>query len=435
MRAPIALVLLSLAACGGDDPPPRVDPPRAPAENDPDFDVDAPAWYLVGNDLTPGGDTYQATITAPAGTGFVDAWIAGRPGVRLAADGDRFTLSADIADLEAGSHEVLFAADGADVAFARVDLHRSHPFYVLATTDWDFSDPGQAALDFHDRMHEEHPDVLITHFIGPYTFTDPEVTDTREAELVAWAARMRDDHDDEIGLHIHPYCHFVEHAGLTCNTEESTVYADDTTGYTIGLWAYGDTDFRTLLEAADQLFMDRGLGKPVTFRAGGWTATIDTLRALAATGYVADTSANNWARMEEWIPNPPFITGILYSWNMENWATIGDTSQPYYPNETDVLSGEDPTLSILEVPDNAIMVDYVSVEEMTDIFEQNWDGTPLLAPRTYMMGWHPSSSFSTEEQNRVDGLFDLADRFLASEGAGPVVYTRLRDMPTVFTRD
>lgn len=419
------LVIGTLSACGEDAPPP--DPS--------DFEVEAREWYLVGNDLTPGGDTFQATITGPSSVGFIEAWIDDRPAVRVDGESGLFMVSADIGDLEPGSYQVRFTAEGLEDPFATVELHRSHPYYVLATTDWDFADPSDPTLDFHDEMHAEHTDVRITHFIGPYTFTDPAVTDVREAELVAWAARMRDDYDDEIGLHIHPYCHFVEYAGLTCNTDESTVSASDPTGYSVGLWAYGDTDFRSLLETADELFMDRGLGKPVTFRAGGWTATIETMRALAATGYIADTSANNWMRMEEWIPNPPFITGILYSWNMENWAPIDDTSQPYYPNQDDVLSSEAPTLPILEVPDNAIMVDYVSIAEMTDIFEQNWDGTPLAAPTTYMMGWHPSDRFSVEEQMRVDGLFDLADQYLASEGDGPVVYALLRDMPIAFPRE
>ena len=62
---------------------------------------------------------------------------------------------------------------------------------------------------------------------------------------------------------------------------------------------------------------------------------------------------------------------------MAAWAPIGDTSQPYYPNMNDALSPTAPTLSLLEVPDNGIMVDYVSVEEMQDIFAANWDGTPL----------------------------------------------------------
>jgi hypothetical protein len=207
--------------------------------------------------------------------------------------------------------------------------------------------------------------------------------------------------------------------------------ATDTTGYTVGLWAYGEADFGTLLTAADQLFVDAGLGKPVTFRAGGWTATIETLRALADDGFVADTSALNWARMEEW--DSPF-GGTLYSWNMEHWAPIGDTSQPYYPSEGDILSSDYTALSILEVPDNAIMADYVSVGEMTDIFDENWDGTPLAAPTTFMMGFHPSENLGGENMARVDGLLDLTDQHLASNGEGPVVYEVLKNMPAVFSR-
>jgi hypothetical protein len=433
MRAAIALLFGFglLPGCGAGDSGPSVDPPAAPAENDPRFEITGVlGWYLVGNDLTPGGDALEAEIHAPDGTGAVDAWIDGAAGVRLDAHDGVFTLAGDIAALLPGEHEVLFAADGADTAFARLVFQRSHPLYVFVSTDWDYSEPSDRALDFQVRMHFEHPEMRVTNFVGPYTFTDDvAVPDSREQEIVDWLVSERDEHDGEIALHIHPYCNFVEYAGVTCNTDESTVHDTDTSGYTIGLWAYGETDFGTLLAAADQLFMDHGLGKPVTFRAGGWTATIETLRALADHGYVADTSALNWARLDEWIGD-----GTLYSWNMEHWGPIGDTSQPYYPNDGDILSGGDPTLSILEVPDNAIMADYVSVEEMTDILDQNWDGTALDEPTTYMMGYHPSGNLPSDTAARVDGLLDVTDEHLASAGEGPVVYEVLKNMPAVFSR-
>ena len=85
------------------------------------------------------------------------------------------------------------------------------------------------------------------------------------------------------------------------------------------------------------------------------------LSALAANGYVADTSANNWARMEEWDGQQ---NGVLYEWNSAHWSSINETSQPYYPNVDDILSDAPPTLPILEVPDNGILVDYVTGEEM-----------------------------------------------------------------------
>jgi hypothetical protein len=428
-----AIATVALVACGscGSTPGPRVEPPAPPAgANDAAYEVLMPQWRLIGDAVTPGQDALDITVIPPEGVDYVDVWVAGRPGIRLDGEGE-LTASIPIGDLAVGTYDVLLAADGSTTAFAKLPLYRSHPYYVTLTTDWDFSEPSQQALDRQDRMHETFPSLKITHFIGPYSFTDPEVTEARRAELAAWAIRMRDTYGDEIGLHIHPYCNFVEDAGVTCITDQSTVYANDPTGYTIKVSAYGETDFATLLAHADQLFMARGMGKPTTFRAGGWTASIETLRALEATGYVADTSANNWMRMEEWIGQG---NGELYRWNMASWSSIGDTSQPYYPNHDDILATTDPRLTLLEVPDNSIMVDYVTVDEMKSIFAANWDGTPLAAPKAFMMGFHPGPQFQNTYHLRVNGILDHCEQHLAAIGAGPVVYTTLNQLPAVFER-
>lgn len=425
------LAAVALAACGNGIGPPRVAPPAAPAANDPAYTVGGVTrWNLIGNALTEGHDALAVEITAPEGTEVVDAWVAGGPGQRLTRSGNRFTGTLAIGELGPGEHELLLAADGEATAFARATFVRSHPFYFLMTTDWDFPEPGAAALEAHDDLREAHPRILYTHFVGPYTFTDPEMTEARRGELVSWLQARR-ELGDEIGLHIHPWCNFVTVAGLPCITDQSTVYANDPTGYTVKLEAYGQAGFEKLLDAADDIFDERGLGKPITFRAGGWTASLDTLKALAAKGFVADTSANNWMRMEEWMR--PQLTE-LYRWNMENWSQINDTSQPYYPNVNDKQSGAAPHVPILEVPDNAIMVDYVTVDEMIEIFEANWDGTPLMQPKTYMMGFHPSPSWSTEEYRRLDGILDHADRFQAADRNGPVVYELLKNLPAVWPR-
>jgi hypothetical protein len=250
--------------------------------------------------------------------------------------------------------------------------------------------------------------------------------------MVEWVTAMRDQHGDEIGLHIHPYCSFVEHAGLDCLHEPSTVYAEgDPTGYTVMCAAYSEDEFTTLLLAADALFEEHGLGKPTSFRAGGWTADLGTLRALERAGYIADTSANNWARMEEW---EGVQNGVLYEWNKTNWATIGDTSQPYYPSHDDLLSDTEPTLSILQVPDNGSLVDYVSGAEMIEIFEANWDGGPLAAPVAYSIGYHPTN-FNHQYKRRMDEALNHVGDFLASRDRGPVVYATLSEMPLVWKRN
>lgn len=428
--APLAASAL-LAACGGESAGPG-DKPAAPAANDPDYRIDrVRSWLLIGNAVTPGNDEIEMQVFAPAGVETVDVWLDDQPGVRLAqSDEGDFRQVLDAGDLAAGQHELVFAADGADTGFARLVVQRSHPLYLVVTNDWDDPDNPDPTLEEQDKLRGFHPELRMTHFVGPYVYTAPTTSEDRRQLLTDWVLDQRDRYGDEIGLHIHPYCSFIDTTGVACRTEPSTVYsAGDETGYTVQCSAYSDEEFTQILMAADSLFEERGLGKPTSFRAGGWTAELGTLRALAAAGYLADGSANNWARLEEWQGQ-----GTLYSWNMEHWASIGDTSQPYYPSEEDILAAAEPSIPVLEVPDNGILVDYVSAEEMIEIFDANWDGRSALAqPVVYSIGYHPPN-FVSEYRVRISQALDHAEQFLASHDAGPVVYATMSELAQVWQR-
>ncbi|MGE0549786.1 MAG: hypothetical protein AB7O24_20980 [Kofleriaceae bacterium] len=434
MRAPVILIgLLSVGlsnvGCSDELPPPHKDKPSAPASNDPAYTVAGiHDWYLVSTQATTADELMTIRVAGPSGTEYVDAYIADLPPVRLASQPNgELGKQIDIAAVPPGTHDVLLSANGSTAAFAKISFKRSAPYYVLVTTDWDFSDPGDQANTYQDFLHQNHPELVMTHFIGPYTFTDPAVTPQRQAELVAWALKQKEMHGDEIGLHIHPYCNFVTAAGLPCVTDQSTVYTMDVTGYTIKLGAYNRQEFGVLLDYAKTLFAQHGLPTPRTFRAGGWTATLDTLGALQDKGFIADTSALNWARIEEWEGDE------MYRWNKEQWASIGDTSQPYRPNVDQILATDAPTLELLEVPDNGVMIDYVTLPEMNGLFDANWTGEPLSAPITLMMGFHPATpGFSESEFSRVNGFLSYADEHLASRDLGPVVYITLEDVVAVF---
>ena len=429
MRTLAVAIGACLLACSGDYPAPNPERPTPPAANDPAYTSRGlESWYLLPDGAQPGENQLTFIITAPSGTDYVDAYIPGLPPQRMGEQSDGFALDISIADVPAGTHDILFSANGRDIAFAKATIHRSAAYYVLVSTDYDFSDPGNPSLGYMDRLHTDHPSMVMTHFWAPYTYTDSQVTDTRRDQLDTWLKKQRDTYGDEIGLHIHPYCHFVEQAGETCITDQSTVYTSDATGYTIKLSAYTRQSMGALLQHAAVLFEQRGLGAPKTFRAGGWTANIDTLLALADNGFVADTSALNWIHIkEEWEGKE------LYTWNMSNWGPINDTSQPYYPSMTNPLVSEPgANMSMLEVPDNGVMIDYVSVAQMNAIFDANWDGTPLSAPRTLMMGFHPAPSFSESEYRRVDDFLKYADMHLANRDLGPVVYITLVDVAQAF---
>lgn len=418
--------------CDGH-PPPRITPPTAPTVNDPSFTIQgARTWYLIPNELTAGDDPLQLQVEAPEGTAFVDAWIDDRAGVRLRRKAQQHSLAAQLEALTPGEHQLLLAADGSETAFARLELIRSHPLYVVVTNDWDDPDNPDATLERQERLHADHPELRLTHFVGPYTFTDPSVSESRASHLVSWLKRMRDDHGDEIGLHIHPYCSFVQTTSVPCRSKPSfSTASGDPTGYTVMLSSYSESETSTLLQASNSLFVARGLGRPTSFRAGGWTAEIHTLRALAKQGFVADGSGCNWARLEEW---KGYATSTLYDWNKQNWSTIGDTSQPYYPDDGDILkpaSPGQPHVPLLEVPDNGLLVDYVTAQEMVEVFEANWPGGALAQPRVYSIGYHPPN-FSEIYLQRMDGALDHVDHFLHSNDAGPVVYATMSEMGRVW---
>ena len=426
MRTWMAIALL--AACTSDPKAPNPDRPSKPDQNDPAYTIQgAKSWYLIGDGLTPNEDTMTVMVTAPAGTSYIDAYVGDHAPVRMHSDHGAFTMQESIADI-VGDTDVVFSANGSTTGFADLPFHRSAAYYVLVTTDYDFSDPGDPTIQWIDMVHSTHPQLKITHFWAPYTYTDPMVTPDRQAALTAWILKEQSMYKDEIGLHIHPYCNFVEDAGITCITNASDVNADgnDLSGYTIRLEAYQRDPMATLLQHAIDIFAAKGLGHPQTFRAGGWTADLNTFLALNDKGFIADTSALNWARIEEWQGHN------IYDWTMAHWNPINDTSQPYMPTDTDVLGAAGTPLNMLEVPDNGAMIDYTTTYEIEGIFDANWDGKALPKPKTMMMGFHPSTNLAGYEEKRLTDFFSYAEAHLASSDQGPVVYATLSDMTKVF---
>jgi hypothetical protein len=80
------------------------------------------------------------------------------------------------------------------------------------------------------------------------------------------------------------------------------------------------------------------------------------------------------------------------------------------------------------------MVDYWTVDEMKGIFDANWSGQALTVPTQVSTGFHPAPKeyYSKAEYQRLDDFFGYADQFLASSGAGPVIYLRMADAREIW---
>ena len=387
-------------------------------------------WYLIGNAITPGNDSLNVRIDVFGKVESIAVVIDEGPGQPLTKTVTGFNGIIAISQLPPGKHFLSLTANGSQSPFAKLPFRRSHPLYVLMTTDWDSSDSVDSILHLHEKLHTEHPGLKFTHFLGPYTFTDPDVSKVRQAYLADWLIRLRSTYQDEIGLHIHPFCNFVNTvSGVPCRFKPSDSYdKGDTTGYTVLSSAYSESEYLKLLKAADKLFIAHGLGKPTAFRTGSWAANAGTLKALAEDGFVADSSANNWARIEE---SQHDGNGLLYTWNRQHWKPISDISQPYYPSVQNPATAGNPAIPILEIPDNGSLVDYVTGDEMIKIFNVNWLGMPLLRPTTFVFGFHPIS-YSLGFHRRMEKILAHIDSFLASNGEGPVVYETVSRVSSVF---
>ncbi len=423
--------VISSGGSGGSGGAPATGRPADPAQNDPAFTVVAPRYLMAGDGLTAPTTSAPIQIQGPVGVTAVDLWIDDQSEpIPLTVDGPAFTYALDATALTLGDHTLMFAERGAAVGFYKSDLAKGHALYVIVSTDWDFSDVSDVVLNHHVELHTAHPSLVITHLIGPYTFTDPEVTQGRRDQIVAWAQGMKTNFQDEIGLHIHPRCNFIEAAGLTCKTTPSVSQPmGDTSGYTVRLGAYSEAEWDILFAKANEIFGAVGLGKPTSFRAGAWTLELPVARALATAGFVVDSSPVNWPYLEEWMGYD------LYTWTQAQWGPINDTSQPYFPTDDSIVpGGAGVEIPLLLVPDNGIMVDYWTVDEMTNIFNANWNRKALLAPVQVSTGFHPAPAlyYSPAEYMRVDAFLSFADQFTAEGLLGPVVYITMSDATRVW---
>jgi hypothetical protein len=120
-------------------------------------------------------------------------------------------------------------------------------------------------------------------------------------------------------------------------------------------------------------------------------------------------------------------------WTLANWAGITETSQPYYPSTTNLVAADPaPDSSLLEVPDNGCLVDYMNGKAMVAVFNQNWpDKLALPAPRVFQVGMHPPDFYGLFLSFMEIALTEV-DKHLYTDDAGPVRYARLIDLKKVW---
>lgn len=365
-------------------------------------------WNLIG---TGEGDTITFHLTTPppkyTPTVTYQVLETSLSGEMTAAVDNTWEAAIPIGTLEPGAYRVQATVhDGDEVHTSQLTgFYRSYPLYVVWTQDWEGYDVNQAYLDAIESIANQYR-LPITHYFNPRIYTTTSISPARAKALTQWVQRRLKGGDD-IALHLHMFTDFVEAAGVTVRTEPN--WGDGGSGYGVPLAAYTKEEQMQLISHARDLLILNGFGRTDTFRAGGWYANLDTLAALEALGFRADSSARTTYQFGK--------NRLPGYWN------VRPTTEPYYPSRTDQnrSSGRN-DFDVLEIPDNGADSYAYSATDMIARFTANY-GNGILGDKQQLTYLSHPHWFDAKEQARVRELLAHIRRYGAADDQGPVIFT------------
>jgi len=253
------------------------------------------------------------------------------------------------------------AAESSDEASDDADYTQRGKLQLLVTVDWEGRDLKDDNIAAMKDLHAKFPQVKIVHFLNAAYFTksDADARAVKDEMMSAIAPQ------DEKALHIHGWKRLFEAAGVTFNSgptfwgtqiKEQDCFYD--CGHEVPLSNYSVGDLRKVIKFSLDKLESQGFGRAKSFRCGGWLAKENVREAVAAEGLKYEESAVPTDFLKPKLGGYP-----VYGWLSEVWTGINQTSQPY---RIPTPAGE-----LVEVPDNGALSDYMSSEQMFQVYQAN----------------------------------------------------------------
>ncbi len=310
-----------------------------------------------------------------------------------------------------GAHTFYIVAVQAGKTYrsATLKFRVSKPLFVAWTVDWEGYDVKDSVLEAFSSISQKYT-LPITQFFNPRIYIDPTVATFRRNQLTNWVKARASQNGDEIAMHMHMQYDMVRAAGV--DPVSSPRWGTGQDGYDVLSLNYNFDQFGQILKWGLQTFAAQGLPVPKGFRAGGWFANLDTLKAEAALGFTYDSSGR-----EEYTFGSKKIKGP--------W-TLPHTTQPYKPSTTNQNSSQPaPNLDLWEMPDNGNDSYWFSQKDLIDRFYANYTnpGHEIANPTLVTYLSHPDWFYV--DQPKIEALFTEISKYAYSQDKGPVVFTTL----------
>ncbi len=268
---------------------------------------------------------------------------------------------------------------------------------VVMTVDWEGRKLDPANIAAVHSFRQDYPALPIVQYLNAAYYFKPRTNP--EAVTQAISATLLPI--DQLGLHIHGWKSLFTAAGVSFRKEPNwnpggkALTATDCAfdcGHSIPIRAYTEAELSQVIKLSVDTLSSHGFGRAQHFRTGGWMLSPELANALAANDFVTDSSAVPAEFLRARLSQYP-----LYDWAVATWRGITPTSQPYLMQTTQG--------SLLEVPDNACLADYMSGKQMLAVLKANLlEARSSGGPRTVVVGFH--------QETAVDWLPNIRD-FLA----------------------
>lgn len=232
---------------------------------------------------------------------------------------------------------------------------------LLVTVDWEGRDLLDKNLQAMRDLHTHFPKVKVVHFLNAAYFTkeDANANDAKARITSTFAP------GDEKGLHIHGWRRLFEASGVAFKSGPTfwgtTLRPNECIydcGHEVPISLYSADELRKVVKFSLDTLEDQGFGRAKSFRCGGWMAKDTVREAVAAEGLVYEESAVPTDFLAPQLKGRP-----IFSWLGELWKGTTELSQPYTIST--------PAGSLVEVPDNGALADYVTADQMVATFQAN----------------------------------------------------------------
>jgi len=229
---------------------------------------------------------------------------------------------------------------------------------VAVTIDWEGVLLEPEAFAAVEQLRAQLREVPLTHFVSAAYFTKLHPDPTLRAALVKAVHS-----GDELAVHLHAWRSLAAAAGITPKTSPSFFSGtdalldvdDNDVGFDTDPDVYSVPELRELLRTSRRLLEQTGIPVSKSFRAGGYLGTPKVLQAIADEGYLVDSSAIEFRKLDTGDPDD-----VLRERVAQIWPRIDRTTQPY----TIAVTGHE----LLELPIAAV-ADYATALDVVHAFE------------------------------------------------------------------